>query len=1582
VADESVVHGSVADESVVHGSVADESVADETVGGAGVREPATAPCGPADVDQPDQPEQPEAPGSARDVAKETGPAHTGRPEHTEPSSHAPVSQDPAPVRVPRPAAAPLDTATVRPAATTARATTDVWSGASSPVATMVGQGRLAESYWLTRASGAPAHRVVALAFADAAFHVSPAWASDLQVEAEELIETAGDGAHPWDDDRDAYVVLLTAAIRSGLSARWASSVLTDFTALPGVPEPWATVLGELVHAVRQTVDIHPGDLGTPAAASAADQREAIGDRARQFALDLPQRTIKYQRGTLVLQALAAPDGVLGNTLQLIEGWAEGRVGAEELTKDMEEHYKRSDAADRLIDATDRAKRTPKQAKKDIHSAARDQLRAHIKSVQDLLTTTLAIASSLRPSGSRDIGRDLMKSIAAARQAEPLSGVGGTLLALLLRWLDGSYAPEPRDTRFRPPADGLLHLPGLSWHTEEGRDEPDLDRSDALEAMLGLLPPADPEAALRRHETAGDLHLAARLLDRIEHGEAVGTTLPAAQLTERRQSLTDAAVTWRRTCAEEHRRAQLALAQIRVQNLLPAEAEHDFTVRLLDLEGDDHGDRFGERLRAITAIHDDLRALEKQQTEQLYRELDAGRLPEAEDRRIRRLLDRGETVAAEELLSFARRGEALPSPADPPGEELARFLEGVAHAQAPQPTRHGISARWWAQHFAGADSLVQNAVAGLDSWEGLIRERDSRKIRGLVRSVLRLLGLTVTESNVEEARHGVTRLSVRADITESTPGYVAALGSQAHRMYKVVVIADELRGEGPLRHLPASAIGANLILYLQPLGIEGRRQLALASRSRGQQALVVDPAVVGWVAARAPRSFRATQRVTLPWTGYTPYTPHVAGLVPPEVFKGRAEEMQKILSPDGSIFLFGGRQLGKSSLLRRAVEVFQKADPDRHIAVYIDLLKADIGHAEPPEGIWRVLLAELQRRGVIRANVSDRAGADVIADVVRQWIEAEPGRRILLLADEADAFLTADAQAVYTGGGQSTFRTVKRLQRLMENTSRAFKVVFAGLHQVQRFNHLTNVVTAHGGPGVLVGPLKPKAAVDLVEEPLAAVGLTFRTPDLVWHILGVTNYQANLVQIFCDHLVGYMQQRTMPPGGRHAPITWDDIQAVANLERVRELIAERLRYTINLEDRYRVLTLLVALRSLDHGYAHAYRPGELLEDAHRIWPDGFPLNSERQLTIFLDEMVGLGLLIRLPGDERAYAMRSPNVVNMLGTRDELRSELDDTEFDLPYDYNPRAARRSIGSHGGVQRMSPLTEGQLDDMLGHPTRTALVPCTRALGDTLVERGLRLYGDGYDLDIVSVGPDDDLTEAITANSRRKRGSRLLFVDLRGQDGSLVKEAAKRLVEHTAGPVSDADSAPGTPRRYAVILCTPDAVAEAETTGAGVVVPERWTVDSVRAWPESPFGSPQERRNLMEATGGWPGLVEVAMHNVRSGMRQKEVLHGLREHLGTADAAAAHLEAAGFSEADVHRLTDWVQFYSDEEYLDGKAVMTPGDLAAAFFDESDQEQALQAAEHLLTRLDGLAVLDSTGTGDRLDPITFRALKAIGPAQ
>ncbi|WP_431781974.1 hypothetical protein [Streptomyces chumphonensis] len=826
---------------------------------------------------------------------------------------------------------------VEPAAEEAApAPTDGWAGTEATVEALVAEGRLAEAYWLSRAAGASEHRTLALAFADAAFHNPPASASDLQVRAEELLDAATRG-RPLEDDREAQLMLLTAGVRSGIAARWASSFLTgDHTSVPGLHDPWAKALDGLVLAVRKGAEITPGGLRAGVATAEANRFGRIAEQARQLAVDLPQRKIRYQRATVVLQTLAAPDGVLGRTLHAVEDWAkkDGKSGAQTLSGLMEEHFRRADAADRLIDDADRVKRTTKQAKNDIHSGARLQLRAHVKSVQDLLKAALRAAETPTASRSSVIDPDLPVALEAARRAGRPPGVGGALFDLLMRWLDRSYSPALRseDVRFPPPADALLMMPGLSWRSQEGRYLPDLTVPQDFSALAGLLGPNDPARALGGHLDRGDLHLARHLLERISRGEVAGVELAAAQLAEQRQSLSDAADRWRNRCAEGHRRAQLALARVRAQNLLTDKVERGFTGRLLDLEGESDGGSFGERLRAIERVAEDLRLLERERSDDLRRQLGEVRLAEQDVSRIRDLLDRGETVAAEELLSFARRGQPLPEPAEAAGEVLTRFLAGVAHPDAPRPDASGGSARWWADHYASGEPLVQNAVSGLDAWDRLGQSRDARKVGKSVVSALRLLGLNASQPNVEEARWGVTRLSVRADITESTPGYVAALGSHARRMYKVVVITDELRGEGPLRHLPASAIEANIILYTQPLGVEGRRRLAQESRGRSHQALVVDPAVVGWVAAHAPRSFRAVQEVTLPWTGYTPYTPHVAGLVPPEVFKGRTDEMRAVLDPQGPIFLFGGRQLGKSSLLRQAVEVFQKDDRENRVAV--------------------------------------------------------------------------------------------------------------------------------------------------------------------------------------------------------------------------------------------------------------------------------------------------------------------------------------------------------------------------------------------------------------------------------------------------------------------------------------------------------------------------------------------------------------------------------------------------------------------------------------------------------------------------
>ncbi len=97
---------------------------------------------------------------------------------------------------------------------------------------------------------------------------------------------------------------------------------------------------------------------------------------------------------------------------------------------------------------------------------------------------------------------------------------------------------------------------------------------------------------------------------------------------------------------------------------------------------------------------------------------------------------------------------------------------------------------------------------------------------------------------------------------------------------------------------------------------------------------------------------------------------------------------------------------------------------------------------------------------------------------------------------------------------------------MNESERRFKVVFAGLQHVQRFQGLPNQPPlAHFGRPILVGPLESADAMALVREPLEALG--FELDDAcVYSILSFTNYHPGLIQIFCYQLLRRLYKKNI------------------------------------------------------------------------------------------------------------------------------------------------------------------------------------------------------------------------------------------------------------------------------------------------------------------------------------------------------------------------------------------------------------------------------------------------------------------------
>lgn len=966
-----------------------------------------------------------------------------------------------------------------------------------------------------------------------------------------------------------------------------------------------------------------------------------------------------------------------------------------------------------------------------------------------------------------------------------------------------------------------------------------------------------------------------------------------------------------------------------------------------------------------------------------------------------IVDRGDVAGADEYLEQLTSGEALPDSRDD-DRDLRRFFPAVPDllnanpgllselhaALAGKPATDAVRQLF---QIAGTDPTTSptagrsTARAALGAWAPLASLANGKpvEVTSVVKPILAALGLEFTHSVELDTDRPVGRRfgTIKEILPTGGKAMVPALGSHmggpGGRSLRLLLVWRAVTPATILEWLSHQREDQTvLVLYMGgTLTAEQRRALATGSRGRPRPvALVIDPAVLAYLSCQPEPSRTALAFTTLPFTAASPYR-DTPGDTPPEMFYGRFDEQRAVL--DGvSSFVSGGRQLGKSALLRSAQRSFDNGTTRRALFIEIRQTGAD-GH---PEAIWPRLAAELRNEQI--APLSMEAGtatAESVTELISTWLRENPERALLVLIDEADNFLHADAD--------DNFTHVGAFKELMTQQNRRVKFVFAGLHRTARFESLSNQPLAHMGKPIVVGPLRPQAAQDLITRPMAAMGFTFENPRTqTARILAATNSVPSLLQLFGEALIGHMTKKDVDDGPPQR-VTDADIATVLDNKELVEAFREKYILTLNLDHRYQVIVHVVALAAHDNGVDSGLRLSEISDDSRQWWPAGFADLPVDYLRGLVTECCDLGLLTH---DDGRYRMRTPYVLRLLGTPDEVADVLAGAETNLEL-----RSSLDVGSYRdlipGTTHRSPLTARQLGEVFSEAGRTHIVVGTEALGVNWAAPHLSGYSERGRSGEFTVQPVKHWTpEGLRAQARMLTKPTMLVVDMRMASTSAV----------AAVVASEADAhAATTVPLIVLILVTPATLGAWSTQDGQLVELTRVDEAGLRLWCEerdATFDTPEEWEDLATTTGGWPLLVEKALNtDSSSASTPAKRLADLRARLGDPAGATEFVEACGlgvddpvsaaltatFSSAaywtddDPAALDDLIDFLADDEQV-VELVR-----AAGIRDVGTALRALQSVGALVTITTGGAATSLVTTEPVLTAAMRRVFPDAGPA-
>lgn len=474
-------------------------------------------------------------------------------------------------------------------------------------------------------------------------------------------------------------------------------------------------------------------------------------------------------------------------------------------------------------------------------------------------------------------------------------------------------------------------------------------------------------------------------------------------------------------------------------------------------------------------------------------------------------------------------------------------------------------------------------------------------------------------------------------------------------------------------------------------------------------------------------------------------------------------------------------------------------------------------------------------------------------------------------------------------------------------------------------------------------------------------------DLVNRVLGYCSYQPFLLQMFGWRLVTTMHTRRAADVVAGEPpyvITRTDVVAVESDVDLKADISAAFHDTLHLDPRYNVIANVLAHHAHESGLDARLSDVDLREECLGWWDTGFAALDVEGFRAYLQEMVGLGVLAP-NNDGRGWHLRSPNVLHMIGSKDDVITQLvGAATLSVPDEFIALETRPALPNG----RRSPLTAGQIDDVLGdYSNQVRVILGSPATGIDDAAQAVRQAADvGNRFTVPMITSRRQFEEELVAGQPGQR--RVVLTDLvtlapRDEACTAALTAALEQRPQQRGVTRSAVIVAGLEQMdlwRTVIRLT------GRTPALGTVTLRRHDRQTLRVWAltSEKFSVQERQERLLEVTGGWPILVERAAALVAAGEEEGQALTDVAAELASPAGAAVFVDAVGVTADE-----DLVKAFAAVLTLVDNASVTLADLIeAASIAVDDPETAVAC-------LQALGVFDVDMDGKyRLEPLLVRS--------